>query len=330
MTYEERLKAISAQLKNGVAPPRESVRSFLLWFGASRRGYRVSRRIKGRLEAHGLRTDPDFEYAYIDGQISFLKATTTSADDAVQRIDPTHRIARLASANRTPLSVKPDTTLQQTVTLMMTHDYSQLPVMTSTRELKGIVSWKSIGSRLALRRACASARDCMEPAREVQIDDSLFSAITVIAETDYVLVRAKDQQICGIITASDLTEQFQKLAEPFLLVGEVENGVRRLLHGKFTRDELTAVKDAGDTERKVEAVADLTFGEYARLIEPEPNWKKLRLEIDRVEFVKRLHEVREIRNDVMHFDPDGLGDDDLKTLREFTAFLRRLREVGVA
>jgi hypothetical protein len=31
----------------------------------------------------------------------------------------------------------------------------------------------------------------------------------------------------------------------------------------------------------------------------------------------------------MHFDPDGLDDDDLKFLREFAQFLKRLRDVGV-
>jgi hypothetical protein len=56
----------------------------------------------------------------------------------------------------------------------------------------------------------------------------------------------------------------------------------------------------------------------------------VKLEIDRVEFVKRLHEVREIRNDVMHFDPDGLDEGDLKNLREFAQFLKRLRDVGAA
>jgi len=67
-----------------------------------------------------------------------------------------------------------------------------------------------------------------------------------------------------------------------------------------------------------------------KLLEPEKHWLKLKLEIDRVEFVKRLHEIREIRNDVMHFDPDGLDEGDLKNLRDFAQFLKRLRDVGAA
>jgi hypothetical protein len=72
--FDEKLSAISEQLKKGVAPQRESVRAFLLWFEAERRGYRVLRRIRNALRHHGLTTSPDFEWAYIDGPITFQKA----------------------------------------------------------------------------------------------------------------------------------------------------------------------------------------------------------------------------------------------------------------
>lgn len=123
---DEKLSAISDQLKKGVAPQRESVRSFLLWFGAERRGYRVIRKIRHALRRHGVTTSPDFEWAYIEREISFLKAppegptAQTVADDSAP--DPTYRIGRLASANRTPVSVAPDAAIQQVVTLMMSND----------------------------------------------------------------------------------------------------------------------------------------------------------------------------------------------------------------
>lgn len=285
--------------------------------------------IRNRLDAFQLVTEPDFESAYIDSAISFhLKPEGAPAKETI--LDPTHRVIRLASANKVPLSVTPESTLAQIITLMLSNDYSQLPVMTSPRELKGIVSWKTIGSRLALNRPCQLAKDCMEPAREIAADDSLFSAIGVVKANDYVLVRASDKIIAGIITATDLTEQFQMLSEPFLLVGEIENGVRRLLHGRFTKDELAAIKDPDDKDRVVEAISDLTFGEYLRLIEVENSWNKLGMAVDRVEFIKQLHRIREIRNDVMHFDPDGLDDADIVILREFSRFLKRLRDAGAA
>lgn len=142
------------------------------------------------------------------------------------------------------------------------------------------------------------------------------------------MVRANDQRISGILTASDFNEQFRKLAEPFLLVGEIENGLRRMLSGKFTVDELKQACNPEETDRSVEGITDLTFGDYIRLIQ-EKAWRKLILGIDRKEFINRLDGIRQIRNDVMHFDPDGLEEQDLKALREFAEFLKQLRDIGV-
>ncbi|MBK8070906.1 MAG: CBS domain-containing protein [Ramlibacter sp.] len=329
---EDKLSAIAAQLKKGVAPSRETVRSFLLWFGAERRGYNVVRRVRSALKRHGLSTTPDFEYTWLDGTIGFVTSQPGSAPVAAPAgaasPDPTFRIGRLDAANKPPTSVKPDSTLAQAVTVMLTNDFSQLPVMTGPRDLKGIVSWKTIGSRLALKRPCTTVREAMEPAQVVSVDESLFDAIAKIASHDYVLVQAADKTFTGIVTASDFNFQFQALAEPFLLVGEIENGLRGILHQKFSLKELEEAKAPGDDGRIIESPSDLTLGEYVRLIEPEKRWKKLRIEIDRVEFLARLNRVREVRNDVMHFDPDGLDPDDLVFLREFAQFLKRLRDVG--
>lgn len=325
---DEKFRNIQDQLKKGVVPAQETVRSFLGWFGFERRGWKVTREIRSSLEKNGLRTEPDFEDAYIDLAIIFVPDSQQTGDTRLTPPDPSHRIGRLVAANRPPLSVKPGHELSSIVTLMLANNYSQLPVMTTTREVKGIVSWQSIGSRLALGQTCKTAQDCMEQAVVVGTDEPLFSAISLIAKNDFILVRGGDQQITGIVTASDLNDQFVILAEPFLLVGEIENTLRRMLHGKFTVEELKVAKHSEDTERRVEAVADLTFGEYIRLIENDANWQRLSIAVDRVEFINRLSKVKEIRNDVMHFDPDGIEEADIAVLRVFAKFLKRLRDIG--
>jgi len=329
---DDKLKAISAQLKQGVVPPKESVRSFLRWFYAERRGYNVVVSIRQELKKHGIATSPDFEVQYIDHLIGFVPAPpgkeSPQADIRNEAVDPTYRLGRLDSANRPLVSVKPDATVQQAITLMMSNDFSQLPVLTTPREVKGMISWKTIGSRLALNRPCSAVRDCMGPAEVVSIEESLFSAISKVTEHESVLVQAGDKTICGIVTASDFNDQFLRLAEPFLLVGEVENGIRRILHLKFNAKELEEAKAPGDDVRAIGSVADLTFGEYVRLLESEKGWLKLNLAIDRAEFVARLDRIRKVRNDVMHFDPDGLEPSELVVLREFAKFLKALRDLG--
>jgi hypothetical protein len=140
-------------------------------------------------------------------------------------------------------------------------------------------------------------------------------------------VLAHDRTICGIVTASDLSQQFRDLSEPFLLIGECEHLIRRLIHGKFSVDDLDECKNSSDSERTVCGVADLTFGEYVWLLSDKNRWAKIKLPIDRKEFVSRLDRVREIRNDVMHFDPEGIDPKALQAIREFVRFLKELRRI---
>jgi hypothetical protein len=140
-------------------------------------------------------------------------------------------------------------------------------------------------------------------------------------------VRGEDRTISGIVTTTDLSLQFQQLSEPFLLLAEIENHIRLLIDGKFTAAELSSVKDGADPDRTIETVADLTFGEYLRLLENPQHWEKTGLEVDRKVFVKELDKVRLIRNDVMHFDPDGITSDDHKSLLHFVRFLHHMRAI---
>lgn len=354
MSGSERLKAISAELDSGGTPGAVTVRTLLGWFGAERRGYYIVASIRRALKAAMLKTDPDFEAVYIDAAIQFRRADVvpptqeaaisdeapvppvTDSSQAIPivlhpaYVDPTYRISKLSAANTAVVSVHPDATLREAVTLMLGHDFSQLPVMTSEREVKGIVSWQSIASRLALGRQDGSVREFMESAQEIETSASLFTAIPTIVQSQYVLVRAFDRRVVGIVTASDLSLQFQQLSEPFLLLAEIENHIRRVLAGRLSTVDLFAGRVQRESQGAVESVADLSFGDYVSVLERQDLWDKAGLPVDRVAFVKQLTRVRDIRNDVMHFDPDGIPPSDLEALRDFTRFLQRLQTIGVA
>jgi hypothetical protein len=128
---------------------------------------------------------------------------------------------------------------------------------------------------------CSVTREVMEQHQEIRSDASLVSAIGIIAEHQYVLVRGHDQKISGIVTASDLSLQFQQMAEPFLLLGEIENHLWLVISQKFTPTELKSAKDPADMKRIVSSSADLTSGEYKRLLENPERWDKLNITVDR-------------------------------------------------
>ena len=161
----------------------------------------------------------------------------------------------------------------------------------------------------------------MEHAEVVRSHTRLFDAIRSVTEHGYVLVQRKDKTIAGIVTAMDLLELLSRLAGPFLFVGEIEEHLRNLIRGKFTLDQLRAVSGS---DQPIEDLADLTFGDYCRLLENKENWGTLKLNIHRKEFVKNLEDVRKIRNAIMHFDPDGLSDDDRQTIRKAALFFDKM------
>jgi hypothetical protein len=128
--------------------------------------------------------------------------------------------------------------------------------------VQGIISWKSMGSRLALGHRADVVERLMEQAHEVRADTSIFEAISLIVQHGYVLVRGEHNKITGTETASDLSLQFQTLTEPFLLLSEIENLIRNMIGDLFSPTELSAVREPHD-DPEVRNVADLTFGEYS-------------------------------------------------------------------
>ena len=224
--------------------------------------------------------------------------------------------------------------LSQALTLMLLNDFSQLPVMQSERSPNGFISWKTIGEKLAIPSSLSdlenkTVSDFMsDDVVIVTKDETIFSVLTQISKNDFLLIKesTNNSLITGIVTISDLNDQFHMLAKPFLLISEIENGIRQLLDKlDLTNSELEAAKNPNSSET-IESIADLSFGGYYTLLGKPDIWSRLGLSLDRQTFIETLDKIREIRNDIMHFDPDGLDDESIKTLEEFAHFLKSLRK----
>jgi predicted transcriptional regulator len=348
MTSDERLKSIREQLDKGETPEPATVKTLLGWFGAQRRGWQVVFTIDEALGYYGLVTVPYFAHEYIYSTVHFRKeapvetqispSTTTSSQGKTSETlieessykDPTYRIGALEAANKPLIWVNPDSELSEAITLMLAYDYSQLPVMLNAkRNLKGVISWRSIGKAMVLsRKPVSKVREVMESSIELIPDNtSLFMALPIIIEHDYVLVENDKKEITGIVTASDLSLQFQQLSEPFLLISEIEKHLRIIL-SKLDKSYIQSAKDEKDSSRTIESIHDLTFGEYVRLFEQPEVFQKLSLQFDRKTLCLHLDQVREIRNDVMHFSPDPIDKETLGTLRRVVRLLQLQRDLS--
>lgn len=342
----------------------ESVRTLLSWFRAGRRGRLVLYEIQSALRKLDLVTKPNFRFASIDEAIAFQVAATTSPDAKTEQEqavvpfteslapdgepepeqpataiaepsrlvssvvdDPTYRIGRLLPDDAKLFSVTSGDSTNTAITHMLANEISQLPVLDGDRIVRGKISWRSIGSRLATGAPALFVRDCIEPCEVIRADTSLFSAIDMILRDECVLIKDRANLIIGIVTTHDLSEQFNKLSEPFLLLGEIENHIRRLMAEKFTESELRAACDPSDTTRVISDMSDLSLGECLRLIENPVYWGRLDVPVDRRVIAQYLAEVRDIRNNVMHFDPKGIADAELTRLRKTVSFFQKLINV---
>lgn len=279
--------------------------------------------IRDALEGRHLRTCPDFEFEWVDNPLEVVLDDDADGVAAKATIDPTVRIGMLEGAHNAPVSVTRDDPLSAATTTMCIYDYSQLPVMQGDREVKGIISWKSIGEAHARGASPKCVRDCM--CDDVEVVDGkmpLTDAAEVIYKHDYVLVHDEQKKLTGILTAVDLAREFKERTYPFLLIGEIEHHIRNLILGKFTPEEFVA---AAEGDERVRSPDQLTLGGYLRLLGPREKWAKLGISIDRSVFLKQLGRVREIRNDVVHFSAEPPNESDLRELEGMARFCRTIR-----
>ncbi len=304
-------------------PVRLTVRDLIGYFDARARGARVVGHVSTRLRSEDLRTEPDFSVSPIDGTVSLVKAMPTEQKEPSDDYrDQFLRVHTLRSARQAVVSVKPQDSLVKARTMMALNDFSQLAVCATPRsEIRGI-SWESMGLA-ELSGDVSDARAASVPIDVVDLKDDLLPLLPRIASLGYVFVRAPDHSLGGIVTASDVSEEFGLLAGPFFMLGDIE---RRLRLAVERCVESARVVDAVNpaSARDVESAENLSLGELKRVIESPEAWDQLAWPIEKSLFLGRLEEIKSIRNGLMHFSSDLPSDSDVSKLRGFLGLLRHM------
>ena len=331
----DEFKEISRRIHESGEPQNLTPQELIKYFGASSRGVNVIWWVDRELENLKLRTVPDYKTEWQHAPIELTtekieieskkqknKSIENNSDDSVRRLK------LLQSANTKPTFIDKNSTLIEAITIMRYNDFSQLPVMNSqnSTEVNGIISWKSIGIATANGTEGKIVKDYMS--HEITIlkyEMPLLEAIDKIKEIEVVLVRKIDKSICGLITINDIANEFYSLAEPFFLIEQIETQLREIIGEKFKVEELEALKYTND-KREIQSPSDLNFNEYIELFRKGNNWERLDLNIDKGIFTKNLENIRDIRNDIMHFNIDKVESSKIKNLRQMDKFIRSLKD----
>ena len=309
------------EIKHDKKPRTISAREFINCLGCERRTVGNVAYINRFLDEHELETVPNYNDVWIDSDI-VVQHKKLAARKNVN--DPVKRIKILKAANTPPVYVTNDSSLQQAITLMMIHDFSQLPVtQNGNRNIVGFISWQTIGTARQHGVSSNVVKDYKrEDVRTVSPETPLLDVFGIVLKNDFVVVVNKDKALQGIITTTDISAQFLSSTEPFLLIEEIENHIRNLLNEKLLLERIQQV--CQEEKRKVESIDDLTFGEYLQLFGAEDVWERLGIRADRSTMLKQLDHLREIRNDVMHFEPEGISHEQNEQLRRMVYYFREL------
>jgi len=322
-----------------------SVRELIGIWDARGRDFGVNERVHADLGNQGMTTEPDFRAVTLDDTIVIVltsqaatdEAPTSPAQDAsaFEATPPQINIAvsadegawdqgltigNLPSASKKPCSVAPEATFEEAITLMLTEDFSQLAVMTSPRELKGAVSWKSIAkARNANPGAKLSA--AIVKAEVVAYTADLISMLPVIEHQEFVFVHGPDRCITGIVTLADVVEAYGQMASPFFMIGRIDRRLRRIIEDRIALSAITPLIDP-DGLRGISSYGRLTMGDYRQILGNPQCWDKLGWPLHRETFCNRLEKIAKIRNNIMHFNNDPLPNDVLAMLQNFISLLQ--------
>ena len=260
---DSELEEIAAKLADNKRVRAMTVRAFLGLFGQERRGFQVVSRIRKELRKHELATEPDFENENIDNLIKIVLV-----QEAPQPAKPIRQVVRdlkkpattpvteppghppvedlpakeprdavvtirqgIPAAGQAPATVRADETTQVALSRLMADKLELLVVQNGDRSrVEGIFSYASFTHAHVAGKSTKTVGDCTSREFiEVNEEKPLIDAVRDIMRHTTVVVRSCQNKLCGVVTARDVAPVFIELAEPFLLLGQIENHRRGLL-----------------------------------------------------------------------------------------------------
>jgi len=226
-----------------------------------------------------------------------------------------HLVRSLIPESQDLAVASPEMTVAEAVQLMQRHNFSQLPVVAGQAVL-GVFSFRSLAVKL-LEMGKISAHfgdlpvdEFMEQFQFVQLSDNWESIVDHLDNDDGVLVGHRDR-LEGILTPMNVLNYLRDIANPFVLLVEIELALRRIIRACVSEAELQVCVQNCLASKYLpdEMPADLyqmTFNDYVQIIGDGRNWPQFEIVFGKGEWqrkttAERLKEMRELRNDVFQY-----------------------------
>lgn len=257
-----------------------------------------------------------------------IQALTLQRDESYQNNWPGWRIVM-----PTPLSsliehreklpvVKEDEIVENTMRLMLEYNSSHVPVVNEENQLLGMVSNESIIN--ASKNFGVNLERLHVSHATVKIDsfnaeDDLFDVLDSLMKKNAVAVVDDDNLLLDILTIRDAMLFYQRKAEDFLLVEEIESMMKDLI--TFSRD----TESINNFDQK-------SLGNYIDLLLANEFWAfyEPAIKLEPNEVRNMFDKVRQVRNHLAHFQ--GELDEEQRQILRFcidwlTPIFENLQEI---
>ena len=229
-----------------------------------------------------------------------------------------HRINRIIPENQRLLTVPPSCPVRDAIELMRKQWFSQLPVVDGDQVL-GVFSYRSFALKAARaklddfnREKCAPGDlrvdDFMEAFDFARVTEEMSQVFNTMERDNGVLIGTPENLI-GMLTPMDFLRYLYQLANPFVMLSEIELALRALIRRAMTDEEIEAAAKIGipsgsGVDCKIPLTLEhMTFDNYRALISRGENWSRFEPVFGgtRNRTSGKLQEIGLIRNDVFHF-----------------------------
>ncbi|MFI1996301.1 CBS domain-containing protein [Actinoplanes sp. NPDC020271] len=241
------------------------------------------------------------------------------------------RVGELVPNDQDLLTVSVGTKVSDALAIMQAHDYDQLPVVTSRNRVIGVFTYRSLAAGLPHLRnrspLTSVVEDLLEDFRFYRASQELGEALAFVESGNSFLVGDEDQ-LLAIVTPADVSRFLWRRTQPFVLLQDIELGIRDLMRSACTSEiltELIAASFPAGADRPNARLEDLTMGELLSILLNGANFGQyFQLRFGKNRDIVRItfEPVREIRNKVFHFR-DEISSDDMEKLVGVLGWVRR-------
>jgi predicted transcriptional regulator len=240
--------------------------------------------------------------------------------------------------------IPPNTSIEKAFQIMQQHKCSHLPV-TIKNEVLGIFSYRSFSLHL-MRMQFDEARlktlpveDFLEKPDYLQINNEIKKLVAVFEKEEVVLI-GQAERLQAILTPVDAARFLHQISYPFILLGEIELVLRRLIEFCVNAEQLNDCIQRNLSSKYSKrnlptTLEEMTYADYMAILNDPDTWNCFEavfgdeLQGYRTRLHIRLDQIRRIRNKVFHFKEPLNDEENQELLAHREWFLMKARSVEV-